>query len=66
MTEGPNEDSIEVAKITITKYFDERAQGGAACHIEYSEGLSLIDALGMISWVDKFVVDDYTSKNDEE
>jgi hypothetical protein len=50
---------IEVSRVTIVKTFDNDAEGGAGCWITYSEGLSMIDAVGMISFALIQVKDDY-------
>jgi len=46
----PDGRGIETASITITKYFDETTPGGFTVYAEFSEPLTLVDALGMLSF----------------
>lgn len=54
----------EVARITITKVFDDDAVGGTAVCYQLSEGLGLADALGMLTMVEHFVVRDAMCDDD--
>lgn len=51
MTEPELPDTVtEVARVVIVKTFDDDADGGEAIVTTYSEGLSLVDALGMLAF----------------
>lgn len=43
--------AVETARITIVKVFDDNAPGGIGIYTQYSEGLTLVDALGLLSFV---------------
>lgn len=49
-TDADPPQGVEVARITIVKTFDADADGGAAVWTTYSDGLTLIDALGMLAF----------------
>lgn len=55
---------MEVARIVITKYFDESAEGAMSVRVEYGTNLSLIDALGMIAFAQATTYETY-SEDDE-
>lgn len=65
---GPElpEGSVEVARITIVKTFDDDAEGGAAIYTSYSENLPLVDALGMLAFSQAMTVRDYLGDDDDD
>jgi hypothetical protein len=54
-----HDDSIEVARITITKTFTDEVEGGSAIFTSYSDGLGLADALGMLAFSQVMTVREY-------
>lgn len=50
---------IEVARITIVKTFDDEAEGSMAVWTTSSQGLSLIDAMGMLAFSSGVVYRDF-------
>lgn len=50
---------VELARITIVKRYDDAADGGEAVITTYSEGLSLLDALGMLAFAQATTLSDY-------
>ncbi len=57
---------IEVARITITKHFNDQAEGGASIGVEYSEDLALVDALGMLAFAQWSTPRVYLDAGDED
>ena len=57
---------VEIARITIVKTFDDDAPGGSAVWTTYSDGLTLLDAMGMIAWALAVVYKDYGTPGDED
>ena len=58
--------ATEIARITIVKTFDDDADGGEAIVTEYSEGLSLVDALGMLAFAQATTFDTYVQQADDD
>ena len=58
--------SIEVARITIVKTFDDNAEGGAAVFVNYGGDLALVDALGMLAFAQATAFDTYANEEDRE
>jgi hypothetical protein len=59
-------DQVEIARITIVKSFDDRADGGAAVVTTYSDNLALIDALGMLAFATQMTVRTYLGDDRED
>lgn len=53
------DDRIILAQITITKYLDDTIEGGVAVETDYSDGLPLIEALGLLTFATLSVPEDY-------
>lgn len=56
----------EIARITIIKSFDDDADGGEAVLTQYSDGLSLVDALGMLAFAQATTLDTYMNDEDDD
>ena len=65
MSDNLPEGATEVARITIVKYFDDNAADGEAVYARYSDGLSLLDALGMLAFTTATTPDTYGMTEDE-
>lgn len=59
------EGATEVARIVIVKTFDDLAPGGEAVAAAYSDGLSLLDALGMLAFTTATTPDTYGMTEDD-
>ena len=60
------EGAVEVARITIVKTFDDNMPGGSGVFTHYSEGLSLLDALGMLAFATATTPDTYDCTCDDQ
>lgn len=56
----------ELARITIVKTFNDDADGGEAIQTTYSEGLSLVDALGMLAFAQATTFPTYAGDDDTD
>ena len=56
----------EIARITIAKTFDQDADGGEAIVTSYSDGLSLVDALGMLAFAQATTFDTYVNDAEDD
>ena len=59
------EGSVEVARITIVKTFDDQAEGGMACTVAYSDDLGMLDALGMLAFATATTPDTFGMTDEE-
>jgi hypothetical protein len=57
---------IEVARVTITKHFNDDADGGTSVSVSYSADLPLIDALGMLAFAQWVTPREYLAAAEEE
>ena len=62
--DGPAEETVEVTCITIRKVFDDAADGGTAIYAEWSDGLGMADALGMLAFTEHMLVRDFLGDDD--
>jgi hypothetical protein len=59
MSEQPRDPRIVAGRIVITKYLDETVEGGVAIEVDYSEDLPMIEAMGLLAFVQLNVQEDY-------
>jgi hypothetical protein len=57
---------VELARITIVKRYDDDADGGEAIVTTYSDGLSLVDALGMLAFAQATTLPTYLDDDEQE
>lgn len=50
MADEERGDRIEVGRITIIKAFADDSESGSAVRVQYSDGLDMLDALGMLAF----------------
>lgn len=59
MADDDVDEGVEIARITIVKSFNDAADGGFMVATTYSEGLALVDALGMLAFSTQMTVREY-------
>lgn len=62
----PTDGASVIASITIRKTFDDHADGGEAVFVEWSDGLGLADALGMLAFTEHAMVRQLMDGLDDE
>ncbi len=61
-----NDERMVVAQITITKYLDDTVEGGVAVQAEYSEELTIIEAMGLLAFATLTIQEDYDAMSDDD
>lgn len=64
--DGERNDTLEIARITIVKVFDDESDGGTAILTKFSDSLPLLDALGMLTFAQAAVTREYFFDDEDD